>query len=330
VVRQKIPSVLLIFGLFISLLVSGFLSGCATIKLGPSYDQPIIEQVLEEGKGQNKVLVIQLTGILSDSPKVGLLSKGPSVLDALMMQLNKAEKDDAIKTILLKINSPGGGVTVSDIMFHELQAFKERTKKKLYVQMMDVAASGGVYIAMAADHIQAHPTTITGSVGVISVTADLSGSLDKLGAKVNVYKTGDNKDMGSPFREASASDKQAFQTMVDAMAMRFYDVVKTNRNLSSEKMNLLETAKIFSGEEALTIGLVDSLGYVSDATDQACQLAGSKKCSVVSYRFAKNVNATTYSPSMQMPASDHGIQLLDLPILDKLKLEPGMYYLYLQ
>lgn len=314
----------------LGLVLTSLLSGCATIKLGQSYDSPIKEQLVEEGKTEDKVLIININGILSDRPKTGLLSKAPSVLDSVMMQLKKAEKDDKIKAVLLKVNSPGGGVTVSDILYHELLAFKERTKKKLYVQMMDVAASGGVYIAMAGDHIQAHPSTITGSVGVISMSADLSGTMEKIGASVNVYKTGENKDMGSPFRQASDSDKKAFQSLVDEMAMRFYEMVKTTRNLNDEQMAVLKTARVFTGKSAIQAGLVDSLGYVTDATKKACELAEAKACKVITYRFNENANATSYSPTMQFNESGQTVKLIDIPMLEQMQLKSGIYYLYLQ
>lgn len=304
-------------------------SGCATIKLGPSYDKPIKEQVVEEGKSPQKVLVIDIRGILSDQPKKGLLTQAPSVLDSVIMQLRKAEEDEQIVAVLLKIDSPGGGVTVSQILHHELSQFKERSGKKLFVQMMSLTASGGVYIATAADHIQAHPSTITGSVGVISMSADISGTLEKVGAKVNVYKTGVNKDMGSPFRAASESDKQAFNDMISQMAEKFYTLVQKRGNLTDESMDLIKTARVFTGTKAQQIGLVDSVGYLSDATEQACKLAEAKDCQVVTYRFSKNQNATAYSPAMQNPASSANLNLIDLPMADAFKMPAGLYYLYL-
>jgi len=305
------------------------MTGCATIKLGPSYNQPITEQVLEEGKTDKKVLIINIDGVLNDEPKKGLLATAPSLMDSTIMQLRKAEEDDDIVAVLLKINSPGGGVTVSDILYHELVEFKKRSKKKLYVQMMGLTASGGVYISMAADHIQAHPSTITGSVGVISITADISGTMDKIGAKVNVYKTGDNKDMGSPFREASESDKQAFETMVQTMVESFYELVQHRNKLTEEQMSVLKTAKVVTGTEAKKLGLVDSIGYLSDATKHACELGEAKDCKVVSYRYSKNENATTYSPSMQSFNNPANLNLIDLPLAESIKLPAGVYYLYL-
>ncbi len=310
--------------------LAAFLSGCATIKLGPSFNQPLKEQQVEEGKSDSKVLIINIDGILNDQPNRGLLASSPSLLDKVMMQLKKAEKDKQIVAVLLKVNSPGGGVTVSQILHHELMAFKERSGKKLFVQMMSVAASGGVYISMAADHIQAHPATITGSVGVISMSADLSGTMDKIGAKVNVYKTGENKDMGSPFKAASKSDRQAFTEMVENMATDFYSLVQKRNNLNETTMDLLKTARVITGDKAKELGLVDSIGYLSDATQKACELAKAKECNVVTYRFAENQNATAYSPSMQTPTMPANVNLIDIPMLESLQLPAGVYYLYLQ
>ena len=312
------------------LLLALQLSGCATIKLGQSYNEPLTEQVIDKGETEQKVLLVNIDGILNDEPKQGLLSQAPSVLDSVLMQLKKAEKDKQIVAVLLKINSPGGGVTVSEVLYHELQQFKERTDKKIFVQMMTVAASGGVYVSMAADHIQAHPSTITGSVGVVSMSADISGTLAKIGAKVNVYKTGDNKDMGSPFKAASESDQVAFKEVVAQMADDFYNRVQQRQDLSVETMQVIKTARIFTGSKAKELGLVDSVGYLTDATKQACKLGGATGCKIVTYRFNKNKNATAYSPSMQMTQIPAQFNLIDLPVLESFKLKPGLYYLYLQ
>lgn len=318
-------------GLPILVIVLLGLSGCATIKLGPSYDKPFKEQVVAETDGaQAKVLLVEVKGTISDQPDKGLLGKAPSLLDSVLMQLKKAEDDEDIKAVLLKINTPGGGVTASDILYHELLAFKERTGKKLYVQMMDVAASGGYYIAMAADHIQAHPTSVTGSVGVISMTPDISGTMEKIGVGVNVYKTGESKDMGSPFRAASERDKALFQNLVEEMAQRFYGVVQKNRTLSDEQMDEVKSARIYTGKAAKQAGLVDSLGYLSSATQAACEMGGESKCNVVTYRYQKNPNASLYSPSMSALPKAPSMNLLEAPILNHaLNLEPGLYYLYL-
>lgn len=334
-IAQIIATVKQKAGVLVLLLSGVVLSGCANINLAPSYNVPFKEQVVGEVKGgsssSSKVLIINVSGTIDDLPSSGFLSQAPSLMDSVLMQLKKAEKDPKIKTVLLKINTPGGGVTASDILYHELVAFKERTGKKLYIQMMDMAASGGYYIAMAGDHIQAHPSTVTGSVGVISVSADLSGLMDKFGVGVNVYKTGANKDMGSPLRASNESDQQLFQDLVEQMASRFYEVVQSQRQLSDEAMEAVKTARIYTGIAAKQAGLVDSLGYLSSATQDACELAGEKSCQVVTYRYQSNSNATAYSPSMAAQLSSTEMSLIKAPALNSaLELKPGIYYLLLQ
>ncbi|MDX1795665.1 MAG: signal peptide peptidase SppA [Hydrogenovibrio sp.] len=321
-----------LFSFVVLLLTMMSLTGCTTIKFGPSYDEPLKEQVVQTAKATDgKVLLINIDGTISDQPKRGFLTNGPSLLDKVMMQLHQAEKDRAIKTVLLKINSPGGGVTTSDILYHELLAFKKRTGKKLYVQMMDVAASGGYYISMAADHIQAHPTTVTGSVGVITILPEISELTKKIGVEVKTFKTGPYKDTGSPFRKYTKADEAELQGLVDQMAQRFYRVVEKNRQLTDQVMQQVKTAQVYTGEEAWKIGLVDSLGYLSDATQKACELGGAKHCQVISYRFDRNENATVYSPTMEAPTKPMEMNLIKSNLLQPaMSLKPGSYYLYLQ
>lgn len=312
--------------------VASVLSGCATIKLGPSYNEPLTEQTLmDTSNADGKVLLIPIEGTISNEEERGFLSKGPGLLDKVTMQLRKAEKDADIKTILLRINSPGGGVTTSDILYHELLAFKQRTGKKIYVQMMDLGASGAYYISMAADTIQVHPTTLTGSVGVITIVPNVVGLSEKIGVEVNTYKTGDNKDTGSPFRRMTEKDDAYLQAIIDAMATRFYEVVQTHRGLSDAQMDSVKTARVYLGKEAVQAGLVDSVGYLSDARLKACQLGGAQRCDLVTYRFEANVNANMYSPSMESPNASPDMRLVKTELLSPvMNLKPGSYYLYLE
>lgn len=308
------------------------LSGCATIKLGPSYHEPIKEQVVSEAKeADGKVLLMNITGMISDAPSQGFLKSGPSMLNKVMMQLEKAEKDKSIKTVLIKMNTPGGGATTSDIIYHELMQFKKRTGKKVYVQMMDVAASGGYYISMAADHVQAHPTTITGSVGVINILPNVTELTEKIGVKVTAITSGKNKDLGSPFKEMTAADRQFMQKMIDQMADQFHGLVQTHRDLSDAQMKDVKTARIYTGKDAKQAGLVDSLGYLSDAKQAACELGGAKRCHLVTYRFDRNVNANLYSPSMNETGKTPEMTMVKSEMLNPLlELKPGAYYLYLK
>lgn len=316
----------------IALSVASVLSGCATIKLGPSYDEPLTEQTLIETPNMDgKVLLIPVEGTISNEQGRGFLLKSPGLLDKVAMQLRKAEKDPDIKTILLRINSPGGGVTTSDILYHELLAFKQRTGKKIFVQMMDVGASGAYYVSMAADSIQVHPTTLTGSVGVITIVPNVVGLSEKIGVEVKTYKTGANKDIGSPFRRMTKEDNAYLQGIIDSMAKRFYRIVQTQRGLSDVQMQSVKTARVYLGKEAVEAGLVDSVGYLSDARLKACELGGAQRCELVTYRFEPNRNANMYSPSMENPSASPDMSLIKSELLSPMmSLKPGSYYLYLE
>ena len=273
--------------IFISaLVVVLFLTGCQApkIRLFPSAADPLQEYTLE-GKEKGKVLVISIRGTISDAPKKQFLSTRPSMVQEVVSQLRKAEKDPKIKAVILKVNSPGGSVTASDILYNEILAYKQKTKAKVVVAMMGVAASGGYYISLPADYILAHPTSITGSVGVLFLRPDVAGLMDKIGLGVEVSKTGKNKDMGSPFRQATAEEKQIINDLIDQLGKRFLDRVAEHRKINPDNLKTISTARIFLADEALKLGMVDSIGYLAEAVSQAKKLANLPQDSkIVVYR----------------------------------------------
>ena len=131
-------------------------------------------------------------------------------------ELTKASKDEEIKAVVLRINSPGGTVNASDILYHELKTFKGNKKIPVIASIMDVGASGGYYMAMATDAILAHPSSVTGSIGVIMLTVNAKGLLEKVGVEANAITSGPRKDMGSPFRTMTAEEKAIFQSVIDS------------------------------------------------------------------------------------------------------------------
>ncbi len=176
------------------------ISGCAPqFKLFSDETAPLREFTLQ-GKKTEKILLIPIQGLISDQPRKEFLRPKPSMVQEIVSQLKRAEKDKNIKAVILKIDSPGGTTTASDILYHEILAYKQRAKVKIIVSMMDVATSGAYYISLPADHIIAHPTTITGSIGVIFLYLRINGLMEKIGLAVEVSKSGKNKDMASPFR----------------------------------------------------------------------------------------------------------------------------------
>jgi protease-4 len=270
----------------ILLFVTLFSSGCTflNVNIAGNYSQPLHEHHLS-GDSNDKILIIPIYGVISDSSKKGLVATAPSMLQEVVAHLAKAKEDDSIKAVLIKINSPGGTVTASDILYHEIEKFKKETNKMVVVMMMDFAASGGYYISLPADYIFAHPTTITGSVGVIFMRPKFNGLMEKIGVGMEVTKSGKDKDMGSPFKASTKEEKELFQNVIDNMATKFKEKVVKNRHITNANLAKVMTAQIFSADDALKISLIDKIGYLDDTINFIQnKLNISEKPSVIIYR----------------------------------------------
>lgn len=272
--------------------------GCAAprVKLYPSQADPLSEFTLE-GKGKEKILLVQIRGVISDNPQEGLLRTRPSVVQETVSHLRKAEKDSMVKAVVLQLDSPGGSASGSDILYNEIRLFKERTGRKVVAVMMDVAASGAYYVALPADHILAHPTTVTGSVGVLFIRPRLTGLMEKLGVGVEVNKSGVNKDIGSPFRATLPEEERIFQAMTDQLAKRFVDLVREHRNMNPAELSAVSSARVYLAEEALHLKLVDRIGYMTDALSETKRIAGlSDDAKLIVYRRVEYPDDNVYNP----------------------------------
>ena len=305
------------------------ISGCQTpkIRLFPSQADPLQEYILS-GKDDEKILVIQIRGVISNAPQEGFVRTRPSVVQEVVSQLRLAEEDENLKAVILKIDSPGGTVTASDILYNEIAVFKKRTKARVVVAMMGVVASGGYYISLPADYILAHPTTITGSIGVIFVRPKVAGLMQKIGVAVEVNKSGADKDMGSPFRQTSVEEEKIFQDFTDRLGVRFVDLVARHRKLQPEVVAQISTAQVYLADEALELGLVDEVGYLEDAVNQAKKLAGlAEDAKVVVYRRTEYPDDNIYNTSTQYGGGKASLISLELPgSLNHI--QTGFYYLW--
>ncbi len=300
--------------------------GGAKIKLFTDASDPLKEFTLE-GSGADKILLISVNGMISDASKKSLVRSKPSVVQQIVAQLKKAEKDKQIKAVLFKINSPGGTITASDILYHEISDFKERTKAKLIVSMMDIATSGAYYISLPADRIMAHPTTVTGSIGVIFLQPKVKGLMDKIGFGVEVKKTGRNKDMGSPFREGTQEEQQLLQNMADDFGRRFISLVQTHRKSDQQVLAEISTARVFLADDALKLGLVDKIGYLSDAVKEAKKLAGLEDAKLVTYRRTEFPEDNVYNTA-GIEADEPNTSPIHIEIPESLYPNAGFYYLW--
>lgn len=274
------------------------LSGCSLVTLDfQPRIRPLQEQTVE-GKGTSKILLLDLSGVLSeDVPSFSITTPPPRVplLARVREELRKAEDDERVKALIVRINSPGGTITASDILYHELRAFKARKKVPLIAVIMDVGASGGYYAALAADTIVVNPTTITGSIGVVMVTVNAQGLLEKIGVAPLAIKSGPMKDAGSPFRSLTEPERAVFQGIIDEMHGRFVGLIAQSRKMPEDRVRGFADGRVYTADQALKLGLVDRVGYLEDVVALAKERAGLDEAKVIMYHRPKEYRANIYS-----------------------------------
>jgi protease-4 len=244
---------------FLIILASIVYLGCvpSSSKMFIQANDPLIEYTLS-GDGSDKIALISVSGVIDNTPRKNLFTQQPGLVQEFISHLRIAEYDKNVKAILLKVDSPGGTITASDIIYKELVEFKKRTGKKIIVIMMDIATSGGYYISLPADYIVAHPTTVTGSIGAVFIHPNVKGLMAKLGIVMDVSKSGKNKDIGSPFRDKSKEELNILNNLVKAMGHRFVNLVVKHRNLKVHQTKNIATARIYLAKDALRLKLIDS------------------------------------------------------------------------
>ncbi len=275
-------------------------AGCSVLSVDLTPRVRPLEEETVEGRGDAKIVLIELAGLISDAEPSPVLSIGnpPArvpLLVRLREELKKASDDSKVRAIVLRINSPGGTVTASDIIYRELMFFRERAHVPIVAVFMDVAASGGYYAALAADVIVAHPTTVTGSIGTIMITVNAQGLMDKLGLAAVTVKSGEHKDMGSPFRTLTANERQIFQSVINDLHGQFVKLVAERRRLPRETAAQLADGRIYTAEQALQHKLIDAIGYMPDALARARSAAGVEEARVVVYKRPRQYRATYYA-----------------------------------
>ena len=222
----------------------------------------LISMTLDSGwLGGEKVGVIRIEGVITDSRET-------------IEELRRFRDNPSIKAVVLRIDSPGGGVVPSQEIHAELLKARKDGRLKVVASMGNLAASGGYYIAVATDKIVANPGTLTGSIGVIMELANVKGLLEKFGVQSVVIKSGRHKDMASPFRAMTPEDRALLQTVLDDVHAQFIDAVATGRSLQLEQVKTLADGRIFTGKQAQTVNLVDELGDLHDAIQLAARLVG--------------------------------------------------------
>jgi protease-4 len=258
--------------------------------------QPLEERVLS-GEGKDKIVLMDITGVITSEEGSSTIggTKKPGMLAEMREGFDRARKDRNVKAVVLRINSPGGGVTASDTLYHEIKKFKMETGVKVVAHFLDAGTSGAYYAALASDRITAQPTSITGSIGVIMLRIDATGLMQKIGVQTLEISSGEKKGMGSPFRPVSAEEKKIFQAMIDSLYGRFVSVIADERKMAPERVRQFADGRIYTSQEAKEAGLIDDIGYLDDAFVQARKLANLERATVVTYQRPGEYRPNIYS-----------------------------------
>ena len=238
---------------------------------------------IQASTGSGKVAVINLSGTIASTQDASLFGSASSS-SLTMADLERAEKDRSLKAVVLRIDSPGGSASASQELYDQVLRLK-KSGKTVVASFGDMAASGGYFVGAAADKIVAVPSTVTGSIGVISTVPNLEELYKMIGYKERVFKSGPHKDMLSPSRPLTTEEEEIMQELIDETYDQFVIAVANGRGLPQEKVRQLADGRIYTGSQAKEIGLVDELGGKREAIELATKLAGIKgEPEVVEYR----------------------------------------------
>jgi protease-4 len=246
--------------------------------------EPFTEEVVEEGSELKKIVILDVNGVIQDTGDTGSLfqSSGYNHQD-FMKKLTYIQEDDTVKGIIIKVNTPGGGVVESAEIHDKLAEIQKESKKPIYISMGSMAASGGYYISVAAKKIYASPETLTGSLGVIMEAVNYEGLADKYGVDFVTIKSGQYKDIMSPTRKMTEEERQILQTMINNSYEGFVKVIAEGRNMTVEQVKKLADGRIYDGRQAKDLQLIDGFGYLDDVIVQMKKDEKLKDAKVVRY-----------------------------------------------
>ena len=322
-----------VFGCIAALFVVGFyaaesaFTGMTDVSPFETKKNKFVEELVEGNHfSSNKVVVIDIKGVIMNADGgFYQIANSKSICD----QLEQARNDSKVKSVILRLDTPGGEVTAADMIHHKVMQLKE-ADVKVVACMESVAASGGYYIAVASDYIIAHRLTTTGSIGVIIETFNYQSLFNKIGLQAEVYKSGEMKDMLNGSRPRTEAEKLLVQSIITEVYDEFVNIVvegRKSKNITAEQIKTTQIGdgRIFSGKKALELGLVDGVGFFEDAIDKAVDLAKIRNnYKVVTYK--KVFSFSDFFMSMKGPENKIKIDIPGMKSWTNM-LEPGKVYL---
>ncbi|WP_053367392.1 signal peptide peptidase SppA [Bacillus sp. FJAT-27245] len=321
-------------GLFIISVVVNFLSGFAIkgveSELGDLFStsqKSYAEEVLQEGNEFKKIIVLDVNGTIQDTGESMPLLGGQAYNHkTFMKKLEDAGNDPNVKGIIVRVNSPGGGVVESAEIHDKIVSIQKEKKKPVYISMASMAASGGYYISAPADKIFASPETLTGSLGVIMQGINYEGLAKKYGVEFMTIKSGPYKDIMSPAREMTLEEKKILQSMINNSYEGFVKVISEGRKMPADQVKKIADGRIYDGRQAKELGLIDGFGYLDDTIAQMKKDKNLSGAKVVRYTDGIGFGSLFSMKAKSLLSGDAELQGL-LQFLSKSS-SPRLMYLY--
>lgn len=238
------------------------------------------------GKGEEKIALVDISGVIVEDESessLGVTGSSMTTSRGLIKIFEDVKKDDKVRAVVLRVNSPGGSVTASEEILQLIKRFKAETRLPVIVSQADTAASGGYYISLGGDQIVADATTLTGSIGAIMESVNFKELADKIGVKGVIIASGENKDLLNPFEEVQDEDREILQKIVNEARNQFVSRIIEARKIDQAKLEKIADGRVLSGKQALEEGLIDRLGNFNDAVELAKEKAGLKEAMVVEF-----------------------------------------------
>ncbi|WP_343327848.1 signal peptide peptidase SppA [Lentibacillus saliphilus] len=247
-------------------------------------EQPFEEVMIETGSSTDKIAIVELNGVIQDTGSGSVLSGAGYNHKQFLKMLESAGEDQHVDAVIIRVNTPGGGVVESAEIHDKVVEIQDTYEKPVYISMGNSAASGGYYISAPADKIIAHPATLTGSIGVIMQSINVAKLAEDLGVDVKTIKSGEFKDIMSPTKEMTDEEHDILQTMVDELYGDFVQVIVDGRDMDEQTVRKLGDGRVYTGAQAKDIGLVDELGTLDDTIDMLMEDHNLAGASIVEYR----------------------------------------------
>lgn len=299
-----------------------------TAEISPTNNaHPIVAMPIEGGPAACQsphVAIIDVDGLLLNTNLIGPYSSGDNPVDIFREKLDAAAADPWAVAVVVRINSPGGSVTASDIMWRDLQRFREKSRRPVVACLMDLGTAGAYYLSTASDVIVAHPTTVTGGIGVVLNLYNLEDAMNVLNIVSQAVKAGEKIDLGTVTRALKPEEEALLKEMTNEFYDRFRDVVRQQRQKVDATNKTTFDGRVFTASQALKLGLIDQIGYLDDALTLAKQRAGQPLAGAVLLHRTGDVGRTPYATTPVYPLH---VNLLpaSLPGLDRSKLPTFLY-----